>query len=112
MLRFEVVFFLIFGEYRAATAALVEKQSKEMINLINERKREFIQRVGDENEEDIPGTGDAEAFPYPQQAPPPGPPTIDKIDIYTDPLQFADIDQIAISVRGLIFKFSFGTNCM
>ncbi len=84
--------------FRAATAALVEKQSKEMINLINERKREFIQRVGDEEEEDLPGTGEVETFPYPQQAPPPGPPTVDKIDIYTDPHEFAAIDQIAISV--------------
>jgi len=73
----------------------VEKQSKEMINLINERKREFIQRV--ENEEDIPGSNDTEV--YPQQPPPPGPPSVDKIDIYSDPLEFADIDQIAISVR-------------
>ena len=79
--------------YRAATAALVEKQSKEMLHLINERKREFIQRGGDEV-----GTGEVEMFPYPQQAPPPMPPTIEKSDIYGDPVEFADIDQIAISV--------------
>ena len=67
-----------------------------MLHLINERKREFIQRGGDDDE--VIGHGDVEMFPYPQQAPPPSPPTIDKSDIYGDPVEFADIDQIAISV--------------
>lgn len=36
--------------------------------------------------------------PYPSRAPPPQPPTLAKYHIYNDPLEFADMDQIAISV--------------
>ena len=52
---------------RAATAALVEKQSKEMMNLINEKRSEFMRA--------------------------------ESLFIDHDPMVFADIDQIAISVR-------------
>jgi len=79
--------------FRAATAALIEKQSKEMLQLINERKREYIQRGDDEEFEEVVETE------YPLQPPAPGPPATDKTQIYADPIEFADIDQIAISVR-------------
>ena len=81
-----------------------------MLNLINERKQDFVKRSGDHNHnnhsEDHPGSPGRilDIFPYPQHAPPPSPPTIDKIDIYTDPGEFAAIDQIAISV-GLLLLF-------
>lgn len=39
--------------------------------------------------------------PYPSNAPSPQPHGVAKIDIYHDPLVFADIDQIAISVSFL-----------
>jgi hypothetical protein len=39
-----------------------------------------------------------ELFPYPNNLPAPQPPGVAKTDIYHDPLVFADIDQIAISV--------------
>lgn len=87
---------------------MVEKQSKEMLNLINERKLEFIQRSGDHNhnhDDDHPGSpsGRLDIFPYPQHAPLPAPPSIDKMDIYTDPAEFEYIDQIAISVCNYMF---------
>lgn len=66
-----------------------------MLHLINERKREFIQRVG-RTEEIL--TNEIEVFPYPQQAPPPSPPSTEKMDIYSDPVEFSEVDQIAISV--------------
>lgn len=42
-----------------------------------------------------------ELFPYPSNPPAPQPPGVAKTDIYHDPLVFADIDQIAISVKSL-----------
>jgi hypothetical protein len=38
-------------------------------------------------------------LPYPSQAPIPAPPALSKFEVYNDPVEFADIDQIAISVR-------------
>ena len=80
---------------RAATAALVEKQSKEMMNLINEKRSEFMRAeslyIDDDYQTDL--------MPYPSQPPAPQPPGMAKTDIYHDPLVFADIDQIAISVN-------------
>ncbi|XP_035704265.1 hillarin isoform X2 [Folsomia candida] len=82
---------------RAATAALVEKQSKEMLHLINERKREWFARGGGSDDEEGLSS-ELESFPYPQNPPPPSPPATRKTHIYTDPVEFTDIDQIAISV--------------
>jgi len=73
---------------RAAAAALVEKQSEEMMNLIAERKTQFVE-VGDELED---------ANIYPTQPPPPLPPNFAKTEIYKDPLEFEEVDQRAISV--------------
>ena len=44
-----------------------------------------------------------ELFPYPSNPPAPQPPSIAKTDIYHDPMVFADIDQIAISVKNQFF---------
>ena len=73
---------------RAATAALVEKHSKEMMNLIAEKKANYT--------DDGVGLEDAET--YPTQPPPPLPPNFQKRDIYRDPDEFSEVDQRAISV--------------
>lgn len=39
-----------------------------------------------------------EAQPYPSRAPIPAPPALAKFQIYSDPQEFAHVDQIAISV--------------
>lgn len=83
---------------RAATAALVEKQSHEMLELINEKRSEYMMAEslyvdGGEDGgfvEDLP--------PYPSLAPVPAPPALSKFQIYNDPAEFAHVDQIAISV--------------
>ncbi|KAF2897379.1 hypothetical protein ILUMI_08793 [Ignelater luminosus] len=83
---------------RAATAALVEKQSHEMLELINEKRSEYMMAEslyvdGGEDGgyvEDLP--------PYPSHAPVPAPPALSKFQIYSDPAEFAHVDQIAISV--------------
>ncbi|XP_053615051.1 hillarin [Plodia interpunctella] len=76
---------------RAATAALVEKQSHEMMELIQERRSEYMAASS------LYLDGE-EAPPYPARAPPPQPPLVSKFHIYTDPVEFADVDKIAISV--------------
>lgn len=77
--------------FRAATAALVEKQSHEMMELIQERRSEYMA----ESSLYIDGE---EAPPYPARAPPPHPPLVSKFHIYTDPVEFSEVDKIAISV--------------
>lgn len=91
--------------FRAATAALVEKQSREMLELINEKRSEYMMA-----ESLYLDDGDIEetVLPYPSQAPVPAPPAISKFQIYNDPVEFAHVDQIAISVRKifqLVFKY-------
>ncbi|XP_076307028.1 hillarin-like [Tachypleus tridentatus] len=83
---------------RAATAELVEKHSQEMLELINEKRHELerLKSVYDENDKD--GYVTEELVPYPTHPPPPTPPLIDKIEIYSDPSVFADLDQVAINV--------------
>jgi hypothetical protein len=39
-----------------------------------------------------------DVIPYPNQPPPPAPPSISKMEIYSDPSVFSDIDQVAINV--------------
>lgn len=73
---------------RAATAALVEKHSKEMMNLIVQKRAEFV-----DNEEEMEETSQ-----YPAQPPPPNPPSFAKQEIYHDPTVFAEVDQRAINV--------------
>ncbi|KAK8738384.1 hypothetical protein OTU49_003839 [Cherax quadricarinatus] len=72
---------------RAATAALVEKHSKEMMRLIQEKRSEYLEEDEEEALEH-----------YPAQPPPPLPPPQTKTDIYTDPDEFAEVDQLAIQV--------------
>lgn len=85
--------------YRAATAALVEKQSSEMLELINEARSEYMLQESLYLDEGDGYIQEAPPPPYPSRAPPPQPPTLAKYHIYNDPLEFADMDQIAISVR-------------
>ena len=87
---------MFFYSHRAATAALVEKQSKEMMNLINVKRAEFMQAESLYIDDEYGET--EELFPYPTNPPAPTPPGVAKTDIYHDPMVFADIDQIAISV--------------
>ncbi|XP_011501044.1 PREDICTED: kyphoscoliosis peptidase [Ceratosolen solmsi marchali] len=83
---------------RAATAALVEKQSSEMLELINEARSEYMQQESLYLDEGIDYIQGAPPSPYPWRAPAPHPPALAKYQLYNDPLEFADIDQIAISV--------------
>lgn len=72
----------------------MEKQSHEMLELINEKRSEYM-RAESLFEDLPPGEG---AAPYPARAPPPQPPQLTKFHIYSDPIEFAEVDQIAISV--------------
>ncbi|XP_014218702.1 hillarin [Copidosoma floridanum] len=83
---------------RAATAALVEKQSSEMLELINEARSEYMQQESLYLDEGVDYIHGAPPSPYPSRAPAPHPPALAKYHLYNDPLEFADIDQIAISV--------------
>lgn len=69
-----------------------------MLELINEKRSEYMMAESlylDEGE----GYAEESLMPYPSQAPLPAPPLVSKFQIYNDPLEFAHIDQIAISVR-------------
>ena len=73
----------------------MDKQSKEMMSLINERKIEHMMtHLGEEHVEDVP----PELHEYPTQPPPPSPATVGKIEIYDDPEVFSEVDQLAIQV--------------
>jgi len=76
---------------RAATAALVEKHSQEMMLLITEKRATYL-------ETEANGDTQHMASEYPAQPPPPGPPAFAKIEIYKDPDEFAEVDARAISV--------------
>jgi len=93
--------------YRAATAALVEKQSSEMLELINEARSEYMLQESLYLDEGDGYAQEAPPPPYPSRAPPPQPPTLAKYHIYNDPLEFADMDQIAISVSPPIPRDAF-----
>lgn len=67
-----------------------------MMNLINEKRSEFMRAESLYIDDDYGQT--EEVFPYPTNPPAPQPPGVAKTDIYHDPMVFADIDQIAISV--------------
>lgn len=65
--------------FRAATAALVEKQSHEMLELINEKRSEYMQAESlylDHND----GYTE-EVQPYPSHAPQPAPPALSKFQV-------------------------------
>lgn len=150
---------------RHATAELVEKQSKEMMNLITEKLQEFtisrsasngknatsssatangggsnghssnghrdrfhvnasifdlflfnfnffVELFAQHSNSNADDSSDGKSSPsgssynsgipvasYPSAPPPPNVPTISKLDIYSDPNVFAELDQIAINVR-------------
>lgn len=78
----------------------MEKQSREMLELINEKRSEYMMAESlylDEGE----GFTDS-LLPYPSQAPSPAPPLLTKFQIYNDPIEFSHIDQIAISVSTIL----------
>ncbi len=79
---------------RSETAALVDRQSSEMLELISARRSEYMQ-----NESIFLDDEFAETLGYPDVAPPPTPPAVSKFQIYTDPIEFEEVDRIAISVR-------------
>ncbi|XP_013784133.1 hillarin-like [Limulus polyphemus] len=81
---------------RAATADLVDKHSKEMINLINQKRVELERRESLYSDRESNVT--EELVPYPTHTPPPSPPQLSKSDIYNDPVVFAELDQVAINV--------------
>lgn len=69
-----------------------------MLELINEKRSEYMMAESlyvDGNDE----TGYTDELPpYPSHAPVPAPPALSKFQIYSDPIEFANVDQIAISV--------------
>lgn len=82
---------------RSETAALIDRQSHEMLELISAKRSEYMQNESiylDENNL----TEDNVQFDYPLTAPHPLPPTISKFQIYSDPIEFEDVDRIAITV--------------
>ncbi|KAL1110495.1 hypothetical protein AAG570_008023, partial [Ranatra chinensis] len=79
---------------RAATAALVEKQSREMLELINEKRSQYMMAESIYLEP----TGTDEVAPYPSQPPSPSPPALAKYQIYSHPNEFVHVDEIAITV--------------
>lgn len=87
---------------RAATAALVEKQSHEMLELINEKRSEYMmaESLYMEGHDEVDFTENLQ--PYPSHAPIPAPPALSKFQIYSDPVEFASVDQIAISVSNFV----------
>lgn len=104
---------------RQATAELVDKQSKEMMNLITEKMQEFtirrkrkdhiVSQEGDGKRSPSSAgssggsvtsssAGNHPAAAYPPSPPPPAIPAVSKLDIYHDPYVFAEVDEIAINV--------------
>lgn len=73
----------------------MEKQSQEMLELINEKRSAYMQAESIYLEP----AGQEEVAPYPSRAPSPAPPLLAKYHIYSHPDEFAHVDEIAISVR-------------
>lgn len=81
---------------RSETAALVDRQSSEMLELISVRRSEYMQSESIFLDDDINET--VVAMEYPLVAPKPAPPALSKFQVYNDPVEFQDVDQIAITV--------------
>ena len=62
---------------RAATAALVEKHSQEMMLLIHEKRAQYVENGTDEPNGEFQTTSE-----YPSNPPPPMPPSFAKVEIY------------------------------
>lgn len=82
---------------RQETAALVDRQSSEMLELISARRSEYMQNESIFLDDEFNETTQA-LTTYPATAPPPAPPAVSKFQIYTDPIEFEEVDRIAISV--------------
>jgi hypothetical protein len=87
---------------RSETAALVDRQSSEMLELISVRRSEYMQSESIFLDDEF--TENTAVLQYPLVAPKPAPPAISKFQIYADPIEFHEVDQIAISVRKLTNK--------
>ncbi|XP_055379463.1 hillarin isoform X2 [Condylostylus longicornis] len=83
---------------RSETAALVDRQSSEMLELISARRSEYMQNESIFLDDDFPEEAIISMAEYPHTPPKPTPPTVSKFQIYTDPIEFEDVDRIAISV--------------
>lgn len=83
---------------RSETAALVDRQSSEMLELISARRSEFMQNESIFLDDEFNETTQP-LMSYPSVAPAPQPPAVSKFQIYTDPVEFEEVDRIAISVR-------------
>lgn len=81
---------------RSETAALVDRQSSEMLELISARRSEFMQNESIFLDDEFTET--TQPIGYPDSAPQPAPPAVSKFQIYTDPIEFEEVDRIAISV--------------
>lgn len=81
---------------RSETAALVDRQSSEMLELISARRSEYMQSESIFFDDDF--IENTTAIEYPLVAPKPSPPALSKFQIYADPIEFHEVDQIAISV--------------
>lgn len=82
---------------RSETAALVDRQSSEMLELISARRSEFMQNESIFLDDEFNETTQP-LMSYPSVAPQPQPPAVSKFQIYTDPIEFEEVDRIAISV--------------
>lgn len=84
----------------------MEKQSHEMLELINEKRSEYMmaESLYMEGQDEVDFTEGLQ--PYPSHAPVPAPPALSKFQIYSDPAEFGSVDQIAISVSNY-FPFCF-----
>lgn len=81
---------------RSETAALVDRQSSEMLELISARRSEYMQNESIFLDDEFTET--TQPLSYPSSAPPPQPPAVSKFQIYNDPIEFEEVDRIAISV--------------
>lgn len=82
---------------RSETAALVDRQSSEMLELISARRSEYMQNESIFMDDDFVTEGTL-PLEYPMNAPPPAPPALSKFQVYTDPIEFEEVDRVAISV--------------
>lgn len=82
---------------RSETAALVDRQSSEMLELISARRSEYMQNESIFMDDDFVAEGTV-PLEYPMNAPPPAPPALSKFQVYTDPIEFEEVDRVAISV--------------
>lgn len=69
-----------------------------MLELINEKRSEYMMAESLYLDGDTAEGYVEELSPYPSRAPIPAPPALSKFQIYNDPTEFAEVDQIAISV--------------